>query len=73
MTSPEGAIYTMQSMLIGEDPGLEVTALPTLGSMLNLPEGWTYEARAVIEDLVLITDGEAIVIQDNLGNSYQKR
>ena len=73
LNSADGAIYVMQSMSLVEDPNLEITDLPTIGSRLNLPEGWTYAARTLDEDLIMIADGEATVLTDDLGNTYQKR
>ncbi|MEO0338037.1 MAG: haloalkane dehalogenase, partial [Bacteroidota bacterium] len=73
LTSPEGAIYTMQSVSLIIDSNLRLSDLPNLGSRLELPEGWTYQARMLEEDLILTADGEATVITDDLGNTYQKR
>jgi haloalkane dehalogenase len=50
-----------------------VDDLPTLGSTLQLPTGWTYQARTLSEDLILTADGEATIVTDDLGNTYQKR
>jgi hypothetical protein len=55
------------------DESLTLDDLPTLGSRLELPEGWAYQARTLDADLVLIADGEATVIQDDLSNTYQRR
>lgn len=73
LTSPDGAIYTMQSVLLTENPDLSVENLPSLGSVFSLPEGWTYEARRLNEELILIVEEEAIVMRDDLGNTYQRR
>ena len=40
---------------------------------MELPEGWSFEARILEEDLDLVADGEAVVIQDELENTYQRR
>ncbi len=39
---------------------------------LKLPEGWTYSVVTPSEDLLLKAEGKAIVVQDNLKNTYQK-
>ena len=73
LTAPDGAIYTMQSISLIVNPDLTRADLPNLGSMLSLPDGWTYQARQLDEDLILVAEGEATVITDDLGNTYQKR
>lgn len=72
LTSPEGGVYRMQSYSQIIDPNLTIDDLETLGDRLLLPEGWSYNARVVTEDTFLRADGLALVINDNLGNSYQK-
>ena len=44
----------MQSMAQFVDESLTLDDLPTLGSRLELPEGWAYQARTLDADLVLI-------------------
>ncbi len=73
LTSPNGVVYVMQSMSQIVDPSLTLAELPTLDSRLVLPDGWTYRARTLDADLVLIADGEAIVLQDDLSNTYLRR
>jgi hypothetical protein len=63
----------MQSVSLIVDPDLTADDLPTLGATLQLPTGWTYQARLLSDELVLIADGEATVVTDDLGNTYQKR
>lgn len=53
-------------------PDLTIDDLPSLGASLNMPTGWTFQAETLSEDLVLVTDGVAFIIQDELENSYQK-
>ncbi len=72
LTSPEGDVYRMQSYSQMIDANLTVNDLENLATRLALPNGWTYEARVLTEDSVLNTDGLAIVINDELGNTYQK-
>ncbi len=73
LTSPEGAVYAMQSMSQIIDPDLDLDQLPTLGARLALPNGWAYQARTLDADLVMVADGEATILQDDLGNTYQRR
>ncbi|MEM7534597.1 MAG: hypothetical protein AAF639_20620 [Chloroflexota bacterium] len=72
LTSPEGEVYRMQSYTQIIDPTLTIDDLETLGERLDLPAGWRYQARVLTEDSLLTADGLAFVINDNLGNSYQK-
>jgi len=44
-----------------------------LGEQLQLPVGWTYRSRVLDQDLSLLANGVAYVVQDNLFNSYQRR
>ena len=73
LTSPGGTVYVMQAMAQFVDESLTLDDLPTLGSRLELPEGWSYQARTLADDLVLVADGEATVLQDELSNTYQRR
>ena len=70
LTSPEGAVYVMQSMSQMVDPDLTLADLPDLGSRLDLPEGWTYQPRRLITDLVLTVESEVRVLVDDLQNTY---
>ena len=72
LTSPEGEVYRMQSYSHIVDDTLTIDDLETLGDRLELPEGWSYEARVLSEDSALIADGLAFVLNDDLMNSYQK-
>ena len=73
LTSPDSIIYTMQSFSLIVDLDLTADDLPSLDSILQLPNGWTYQARTLSDELVLTADGEAFVITDDLGNTYQRR
>ncbi len=72
LTAPDGAVYVMQSYAAIVDPALTYDDLPGLGARLKLPAGWTYTTRVPDTDLVLKAAGKAIVIQDDLKNTYQK-
>ncbi|HEX6370752.1 MAG TPA: hypothetical protein VF006_17680 [Longimicrobium sp.] len=71
--APERDVYVMQSYAQIADPTLSINDLPSLGSRLALPEGWSYAPRTLAEDLVLDSNGLAYVINDDLYNAYQRR
>jgi hypothetical protein len=73
LTSPAGEVYVMQSYSQIVNPGLSMQDLPKLGQQLTLPAGWTYKSRVLDQDLSLLANGIAYVLQDNLANSYQRR
>ena len=62
----------MQSYTTMVDPSLTIDKLENLGEVLDLPEGWSFESEVLEEDLELTSFGDAMVIQDELENSYQK-
>ncbi|MEM9133290.1 MAG: hypothetical protein AAGE88_13155 [Actinomycetota bacterium] len=73
LTDPEGNVYTMQSYALFADPTLTAEDLPTLGDRLDLPDGWSYSTRVAEEDFVVdLAPGGALVVNDELGNSYQR-
>ena len=63
----------MQSYSQIVNTGLSMKDLATLGNQLKLPAGWEYRSRVLDQDLSLIANGVAYVLQDNLSNSYQRR
>jgi hypothetical protein len=73
LTSPAGEVYVMQSYSQIVNPSLSMKDLPVLGEQLKLPAGWTYRSRVLDQDLSLIANGVAYVLQDSLSNSYQRR
>ena len=73
LTSPAGEIYVMQSDSQIVNPALNIKDLPVLNEQLKLPAGWTYHSRVLDQDLSLVANGVAYVLQDNLSNSYQRR
>ena len=73
LRSPEGAVYVMQSMSQIVDPNLTLDDLSNVGSRLTLPDGWTWQARTLDADLILTAEDRAIVLQDDLRNTYQRR
>lgn len=72
LVNPDGDTYIMQSYSRKINPDLTIDDLASLGTSLDLPSGWTYQSEILSADLVLVADGIAFVIQDNLENSYQK-
>jgi hypothetical protein len=73
LTSPGGDVYVMQSYSQIVNSALSMKDLPVLGEQLKLPAGWTYRSRVLDQDLSLVANGIAYVLQDNLSNSYQRR
>ena len=73
LTSPAGDVYVMQSYSQIVNPALNMKDLPVLNEQLKLPAGWTYRSRVLDQDLSLVANGIAYVLQDNLSNSYQRR
>ena len=72
LVSPQGAVYAMQSFSMQVDPKQTISSLPTLGSRLHLPQGWSFRVVKPEADLTLEAKGKAIVLQDDLENSYQR-
>ena len=73
LISPAGDVYRMQSYAQIVDSDLSIEDMENLEEKhLNLPEGWRYEARTLRRDAALEADGLAIILQDNLYNTYQK-
>ena len=73
LTSPAGEVYVMQSYSQIVNPALNIKDLPILDKQLKLPAGWVYSSRVLDQDLSLVANGVAYVLQDNLSNSYQRR
>lgn len=73
LVTPDKTVYVMQAFSQLKDPTLKATDLGSLGDRLALPEGWSYQVRTLDDALnVLSTDGVAVVIQDELQNTYQR-
>ena len=73
LTSPAGEVYVMQSYSQIINPTLSMKDLTALDQQLKMPVGWTYKSRVLENDLSLVANGTAYVLQDNLANSYQRR
>lgn len=72
LQAPGGGRYAMQAYAAIIDKTLTYGDLPKLGPKLKLPSGWTYSSTVPDKDLVLGASGKAIVVQDDLDNTYQK-
>jgi hypothetical protein len=72
LVRPDGVRYAMQSYAQMVDKSLSYDNLPGLGSRLKLPAGWRYEVMKPDSDLLLGATGKAIVVQDDLDDTYQK-
>jgi hypothetical protein len=68
----DGVRYAMQSYAQIADKSLSYADLLKLGDRLKLPAGWRYDTMTPDADLVLGAKGRAIVVQDDLDNTYQK-
>jgi hypothetical protein len=55
-----------------KDPHLSIPDLNSLGSRLDLPDGWRYKTKRLKRDLVVRARGRATVIQDDLLDTYQR-
>ncbi len=74
LVDPDGRTWVMQTWSQVTDPTLSEADLPSLGSRLALPQGWTYRARTLDVELRVDTSNQpAQVLQDDLTNSYSLR
>lgn len=71
LTDPDGNVYVMQSYSQEIDPSLSLRSLPDIGASMQLPEGWTYAARTLDEDLTLTAAGSTQIVNDHYENTYQ--
>jgi hypothetical protein len=72
LVAPDGRRYAMQAYAQIIDKSLSYDDLPGLGARLKLPSGWRYETFLPESDLVLGADGEAVIVQDDLDDTYQR-
>ena len=72
LINPQGEEFIMQSYSRKVNADLAIEDLATLGAILDLPAGWTYQAEVLSADLEVVADGLAYVLQDEFENSYQK-
>ena len=75
LLDPSGSLYVMQSYARFLEPSLtyaELQDLAYMNSVLDLPAGWSYGVAQLAQQFDNISDGNAILVQDALGNSYMK-
>jgi len=75
LTTPDGAVYVMQSWSQQIDPTLDERALRNLRDRLALPPGWSYGSRVLRRPLRVPPDASGAngVLQDELMNAYTRR
>lgn len=72
LVAADNRVYIMQSYSQQTKADLSEAELPNLGSLLTLPDGWTFRSRTVDTTLRVHTPGiYAVVIQDDFSNTYQ--
>ena len=75
LRTPEGKVWVLQVFTTDKDKTMSMETMDQLGSKLQLPEGWKFEVKMLDRDLSLqprrVADGEAYIMRDNLGNTYQ--
>ena len=71
LADPSGNVYVMQSYSQQIDPSLSLERLPDIGPEIGLPEGWSYAARRLTEDLTLTASGTTQIVNDSYANTYQ--
>lgn len=75
LRTPEGKVWVLQVFTKAKDKTLSLETLDQLGGKLELPAGWKFEVKVLDRDLSLqprrVADGEAYIMRDNLGNTYQ--
>ena len=67
------SIYVMQSLNLQKDISLSVNNVDYIGRFLNLPKDWLWASIILERDtyLKVVSDGEALVVEDSLGNTYE--
>lgn len=71
LVAPDGSVYVMQTYVAENDPDGDFSGLRTLAARLRLPDAWTFRVAMPDQDLRATAAGEATVIRDDLGNTYQ--
>lgn len=72
LIDPAGNVYVMQSYST-QKKSLTETSLATLGKTLALPNNWSFKSGTLKQSIELKTiHNEAVVLQDDLLNTYQK-
>ena len=72
LQGPDGSKYAMQSYAQIVDKTLTYDDLANLAERLKLPKGWSFAVSVPETDMTYPAAGQAIVVQDDLDNTYQK-
>jgi hypothetical protein len=72
LQGPDGARYAMQSYAQIVDKTQTYDDLASLADRLALPAGWSFAVSVPDADMTYPAAGQAIVVQDELDNTYQK-
>jgi predicted nucleic acid-binding Zn ribbon protein len=72
LQAPNGGRCAMQAYSQIVDKSLSYADLANLGDRLKLPPKWRYFVVTPDQDLIVGAKGKAIVVQDELQNTYQK-
>jgi hypothetical protein len=75
LLDPSGNLYVMQSCARFVDPNLIYENLQNVAYMaseLDLPAGWSYSVAQLLQQFDNNSEGNAILVQDALGNSYMQ-
>lgn len=71
LTTPDGRTFVMQAFCTAVDESMSLDSLVSLGSRLNLPDGWRFECTVTDEAIVIDTTARlATVTQDEFENTY---
>ncbi|MEO0899241.1 MAG: hypothetical protein AAFY71_22710 [Bacteroidota bacterium] len=73
LINPSGEEFIMQSYTTMVKADLTIDDLENLGQILNLPDGWKFESEVLEKELEITSLGDAVVIQDEFENTYQRR
>ena len=72
LQGPDGSKYAMQSYAQIVDKTQTYDDLASLADRLTLPAGWSFAVSVPDADMTYPAAGQAIVVQDDLDNTYQK-
>lgn len=72
LVAADGSVFVMQTYVALDGAEGNFSALSGLAARLTVPEGWTFREVVPDQDLYAATaNGQATVIRDDLGNTYQ--
>lgn len=73
LLDPTGNLYVMQSYARFIDPSLTYDDLQDVAymtSVMGLPPGWSYGIKQLTQQFANVSTGNAVIVNDKLGNSY---